>query len=184
MALHLHNTLTRTKELFEPLEPDQVGMYVCGPTVYDRIHIGNARPFVIFDVLYRLLKRRYRKVTYVRNITDVDDKINQRAGDLGVPIRELTQRTIGHFHDDVAAIGALPPDHEPRATDHIEAMVAMINGLIDKDHAYVTEGHVLFSVASMADYGRLSGRNRDEIDRKSTRLNSSHTDISRMPSSA
>jgi len=138
-------------------------MYVCGPTVYDRIHIGNARPFVIFDVLYRLLKRRYRKVTYVRNITDVDDKINQRAGELGVPIRELTERTVGYFHDDVAAIGALPPDHEPRATDHIEAMITMIGGLIEKKHAYVAEGHVLFSVGSTADYGRLSGRNRDEM---------------------
>ncbi len=163
MALHLHNTLTRKKELFEPIEPDQVGMYVCGPTVYDRIHIGNARPFVIFDVLYRLLKRRYRKVTYVRNITDVDDKINQRAGELGVPIRELTEQTVVHFHDDVAAIGALPPDHEPRATDHIEAMIALSKGLIEKNHAYVAEGHVLFNVRSMADYGRLSGRNRDEM---------------------
>ena len=163
MALHLHNTLSRKKELFEPLEADQVGMYVCGPTVYDRIHIGNARPFVIFDVLYRLLKRRYRKVTYVRNITDVDDKINQRAGELGVPIRELTEQTVAKFHDDVAAIGALPPDHEPRATDHVGAMIAMIGDLLEKQHAYVAEGHVLFSVPSMAEYGRLSGRNRDEM---------------------
>ncbi len=163
MPLHLHNTLSRQKELFEPLDPEQVGMYVCGPTVYDRIHIGNARPFVIFDVLYRLLKRRYRRVTYVRNITDVDDKINERAAELGVPIRELTERTVDQFHDDVAAIGVLPPDHEPRATDHIEAMIAMIGRLIEKHHAYVAEGHVVFSVQSMADYGRLSRRNREEL---------------------
>ena len=165
MTLQLHNTLTRTKEAFRPLDPAHVRMYVCGPTVYDDIHIGNARPLVVFDVLYRLLKHSYAqaKVTYVRNITDVDDKIIDRAAESGEAIDDLTRRTTERFHAAAAALGCLEPDVEPRATDHIAQMVAMIETLIDKGHAYEAAGEVLFSVPSMPDYGKLSGRNRDEM---------------------
>ena len=163
MALALYNTLTRRKEAFQPLNPDHVGMYVCGPTVYDRAHIGNARPVIVFDVLYRLLSRLYPKVTYVRNITDVDDKINQRAKDSGEPIEVITARTTRLFHDDIAELNALPPTIEPRATAHIAQMLDMIGRLIAKGHAYAAEGHVLFSVPSMSDYGKLSGRSMDEM---------------------
>ncbi len=162
MPLQLYNTATRRKEPFKPLKPDTVGMYVCGPTVYGRAHIGNARPVIVFDVLYRLLKRHYANVTYVRNITDVDDKIIAAARENGEPIAALTARTTQAFHDDMAALGALPPDAEPRATQHIAGMIAMTATLIDKGHAYEAEGHVLFDVTSMADYGKLSGRDRDE----------------------
>ncbi|MBR9972277.1 cysteine--tRNA ligase [Magnetospirillum sulfuroxidans] len=163
MALVLYNTLTRKKEAFTPLRPDHVGMYVCGPTVYDRAHIGNARPVIVFDVLYRLLSRLYPQVTYVRNITDVDDKINQRAKDSGEPIAVITARTTQMFHDDIAALNALPPTIEPRATAHIAQMIAMIEVLVAKGHAYAAEGHVLFEVGSMADYGQLSRRSMDEM---------------------
>ena len=165
MNLHLHNTYTRTKEAFEPIDPAAVRMYVCGPTVYDDIHIGNARPLVIFDVLARLLRHRYGKgaVTYARNITDVDDKIIDRALENGESIDVLTARTAANFHVAAAEIGCLPPDIEPRATDHIPQMIALIEDLIAKGHAYVAEGHVLFNVPSMPDYGKLSGRNRDEM---------------------
>ncbi len=163
MALVLYNTLTRRKEAFEPLNPDQVGMYVCGPTVYDRAHIGNARPVIVFDVLYRLLSRLYPQVTYVRNITDVDDKINQRAKDSGEPIDAITARTTKMFHEDIAELNALPPTIEPRATAHIAQMIAMIEALIAKGFAYEAEGHVLFSVPSMSDYGQLSRRSMDEM---------------------
>ena len=165
MTLQLHNTLTRTKEAFRPLDPAHVRMYVCGPTVYDDIHIGNARPLVVFDVLYRLLKHSYAqaKVTYVRNITDVDDKIIDRAAESGEAIDDLTRRTTERFHAAAAALGCLEPDVEPRATDHIAQMVAMIETLIEKGHAYQAAGEVLFSVPSMPDYGKLSGRNRDEM---------------------
>lgn len=163
MALVLYNTLTRRKEAFEPLKPDHVGMYVCGPTVYDRAHIGNARPVIVFDVLYRLLTRLYPAVTYVRNITDVDDKINQRAKDSGEPIEAITVRTTQMFHDDIAELNALPPTIEPRATAHIAQMIAIIESLLAKGHAYEAEGHVLFSVPSMADYGQLSNRSMDEM---------------------
>ncbi len=163
MPLVLYNTLTRKKEAFEPIRPDHVGMYVCGPTVYDRAHIGNARPVIVFDVLFRLLKRLYPSVTYVRNITDVDDKINARAKDSGEPIDAITARTTRMFHDDIAELNALPPTIEPRATAHIGQMVAMIEVLIAKGHAYVAEGHVLFSVPSMPDYGALSRRSMDEM---------------------
>jgi len=162
MPLQLYNTATRRKEPFTPLKPDTVGMYVCGPTVYDRAHIGNARPVIVFDVLYRLLKRHYGHVTYVRNITDVDDKIIAAARQNGEPIAALTERTTQAFHDDMAALGALPPDEEPRATQHIDGMIAMTATLIDKGHAYEADGHVLFDVTSMAEYGKLSGRDRDE----------------------
>ena len=163
MALALHNTLTREKESFEPLDPAHVRMYVCGPTVYDFAHIGNARPVVVFDVLYRLLTRLYPKVTYVRNITDVDDKIIQASHDTGEPIDAITKRFTEAFHADMAALGALPPDVEPRATAHIPQMLAMIETLIASGHAYAADGHVLFSVAAMADYGRLSRHSRDEL---------------------
>ncbi|WP_337997891.1 cysteine--tRNA ligase [Oleispirillum naphthae] len=163
MALCVYNTLTRSKDPFAPLDPGHVRMYVCGPTVYDRAHIGNARPVVVFDTLYRLLKRLYPRVTYARNITDVDDKINARAQESGRSIRDITEETAAWYHDDMAALNALPPDVEPRATEHIAEMIALIAVLIEKGHAYAAEGHVLFSVSSMADYGALSRRSRDEM---------------------
>jgi cysteinyl-tRNA synthetase len=165
VALVLYNTLTRRKEPFEPLDPNDVRMYVCGPTVYDLPHIGNARPVVAFDVLYRLLRALYGAdhVRYVRNITDVDDKINAAAKAQGVSIRALTERTAAEFRDDAAALLALPPDAEPRATEHVASMIAMIERLIAAGHAYEAERHVLFAVASMPDYGRLSGRSRAEM---------------------
>ncbi|MFA6020724.1 MAG: cysteine--tRNA ligase [Rhodospirillales bacterium] len=161
--LRLHNTLSKSKDVFVPLDPSHVRLYVCGPTVYDRAHIGNARPVIVFDVLVRLLRSLYPRVTYVRNITDVDDKINAKAKASGRPIGEITAETTKMFHQDMAALGALPPDIEPRATAHIAQMIAMIADLIDQGHAYEAEGHVLFHVASMADYGKLSGRSRDEM---------------------
>jgi len=164
MSLKLHNTLSRKKETFEPLDADKgVRMYVCGPTVYDVAHIGNARPVVVFDVLYRLLKSLYPKVTYVRNITDVDDKINARAAETGEDIRAITERTAAQFHADMAALNAVDPDVEPRATDHIAEMKAMISELIERGFAYEAEGHVLFSVAAWEYYGKLSGHDRDQI---------------------
>ena len=165
MPISLYNTLSRTKERFEPIDPGNVRMYVCGPTVYDYAHIGNARPVVVFDVLYRLLRHVHGEgcVTYVRNITDVDDKIIEAARVSGEPIEAITGRYSQVFRDDMAALGALPPDVEPRATDHIAEMIAMIGRLIDGEHAYAAEGHVLFSVATMADYGRLSRHGRDEL---------------------
>ncbi|WP_029009534.1 cysteine--tRNA ligase [Azospirillum halopraeferens] len=163
MPLDLYNTLTRRKERFEPLVADTVGMYVCGPTVYDTAHIGNARPVVVFDVLYRLLKRLYANVTYVRNITDVDDKIIDRSRESGEPIEALTERTARQYHADMGALNALRPDVEPRATHHIGEMIAMIARLIDLGHAYAADGHVLFSVPSMPEYGQLSRRSPDEL---------------------
>jgi len=163
MTIHLHNTLTRQKEIFAPIDPANIRMYVCGPTVYDFAHLGNARPVVVFDTLYRLLKRHYPKVTYVRNITDVDDKIMDKASESGESIDTITTRTTQAYHDDMAALNALPPDIEPRCTQHIPQMIAMIESLIAKKHAYVVEGHVLFNVPSMPDYGQLSRRSRDEL---------------------
>ncbi len=163
MTLRIHDTLRRGKVVFEPLDPNNVRFYVCGPTVYDFAHIGNARPVVVFDVLARLLRRLYPKVTYVRNITDVEDKINDRAKELGEDIRSLTERTAKQFHEDMAALGALPPDIEPRATDHVAEMIVMIEALIANGHAYEADGHVLFDVPSMPDYGRLSGHSREEL---------------------
>ena len=159
----LHNTLTRKREPLEPVRPGHVGMYVCGPTVYDFAHIGNARPIVVFDVLYRVLKRLYPSVTYVRNITDVDDKINEASRQSGEPIETITARTTKAFHEDIAALGALPPDVEPRATAHIAQMIALIATLIEAGNAYEADGHVLFHVPSSPRYGALSGRNRDEM---------------------
>ncbi len=165
MSLRLYNTLMRKKEEFVPLDPKNVRMYVCGPTVYDYAHIGNARPAIIFDVLFRLLRHLYGEahVTYVRNLTDVDDKINARAAKEGVPISEVTARTIRQYHEDVEALGVLPPNVEPKATEHIEGMIRMISTLIDRGHAYEAEGHVLFKVGSDSSYGCLSNRSRDEL---------------------
>ena len=163
MPLDLFNTLTRRKEHFEPQVAGKVGLYVCGPTVYDYAHIGNARPVVVFDVLYRLLKHLYPEVRYVRNITDVDDKIIDRASQSGEPIDSVTARTTEAYHQDMAALNALPPDIEPRATRHIAQMVRMIEKLIGQGNAYEADGHVLFSVPSMPDYGMLSRRSRDEL---------------------
>ncbi|MDH3336134.1 MAG: cysteine--tRNA ligase, partial [Rhodospirillaceae bacterium] len=165
MAIKLYNTLSRTKDKLQPLDSKNVRMYVCGPTVYDFAHIGNARPVVVFDVLARLLRHAYGAdhVTYVRNITDVDDKIINRAKETGEEISTITAKTEKAFHDDMAALGASPPDIEPRATEHIPEMIELIKTLIAKGHAYEAEGHVLFSVSSFAEYGKLSGRNRDEM---------------------
>jgi cysteinyl-tRNA synthetase len=164
MTLKLYNSLTRSTEEFVPIDPAHVRMYVCGPTVYDRAHIGNARPVVVFDVLFRLLQRHYGedKVTYARNITDVDDKIIDAAIANGEEIDALTQRTTAFFHADMAALNALPPTVEPRATAHIHDMIEMIADLIDSGNAYEAEGHVLFAVSTSADYGKLSGRSLDE----------------------
>jgi cysteinyl-tRNA synthetase len=162
MTLTFHNTLTRRKEAFQPIDPEHVRLYVCGPTVYDYPHIGNARPVVAFDVLYRLLRHVYPRVTYVRNITDIDDKINARAAEAGKTIREVTEVTAKDFQDNMTAIGALAPDHEPRATEHVGQMIEMTETLIAKGHAYAADGHVLFNVPSMEEYGQLSRRNRDE----------------------
>ena len=183
-GLKLHNTLTRTKDAFEPLDPANVRMYVCGPTVYDFAHIGNARPLIVFDVLFRLLRQLYGQphVTYVRNVTDVDDKINARAlahwtrlQPLTHEIRDLTDTTLAQFREDVAALGCLPPTHEPRATDHIVCddpalpeekrrdMVSIVARLVARGHAYVADGHVLFDVPSMPAYGALAHRPKDEM---------------------
>ncbi len=173
-TIRLHNTRTRKKDDFVPIDERKVRMYVCGPTVYDRAHLGNARPVVVFDVLYRLLRHEYgaEHVTYVRNFTDVDDKINARARemqatgdarDLNTIIRALTDETIGWYHADMDALGALRPDHEPRATEYIAQMISMIERLVAKDHAYAAEGHVLFDVRSYPAYGRLSGRSVDDM---------------------
>src|SRR5262245_10106031 len=171
MELKLYDTLTREKRPFTPLDPAHVRMYVCGPTVYDFAHIGNARPVIVFDVLFRLLRRLYGAdhVTYVRNITDVDDKINARAAEeypdlpLNAAIRRVTETTDKQFHEDVAALGCLPPTVEPRATEHIDAMKTLIERLVASGHAYVAGQHVLFSVPSMSDYGKLSKRPLDEL---------------------
>ena len=165
MTIRIYNTLAREKQDLEPVTPGRVGMYVCGPTVYDYAHIGNARPVIVFDVLYRLLRHEFGagNVKYVRNITDVDDKIIAAADESGEEIASITARTTEAFHADVAALGALPPDEEPRATGHIPEMIALIEDLIAKDHAYEADGHVLFDVSSMAGYGRLSRHSQDEL---------------------
>ncbi len=160
--LNFFNTLTRRKEVFEPLDPAHIQMYVCGPTVYDLAHIGNARPVIVFDILYRLLQRIYPKVTYVSNITDIDDKINARAKDSGEDIFSLTTRTAKQYNADMAALGALTPDHQPRATDHIAEMIQLIERLLERDCAYVADGHVLFHVPGKDGYGRLSGNTRED----------------------
>ncbi|MBL1434640.1 MAG: cysteine--tRNA ligase [Rhodobacteraceae bacterium] len=163
--IKLYNTKTRRKETFVPIDLENVRMYVCGPTVYDRAHLGNARPVVVFDVLYRLLRHVYGEghVTYVRNFTDVDDKINAKAAETGRDIRDITDETIGWFLEDMDALGALRPDHAPRATEYIEPMVTMISELIRRGNAYESEGHVLFDVNSYDAYGALSGRKLEDM---------------------
>ena len=173
-TIKLHNTKTRKREEFTPIDPENVRMYLCGPTVYDRAHLGNARPVIVFDVLNRLLRHVHGEdhVTYVRNFTDVDDRINETAqnrkaagaqGTLEELIRQRSDETIQWYHDDMDAVGAMRPDHEPRATEYIGPMVAMIADLIAKDHAYAAEGHVLFAVDSYKQYGALSGRSVDDM---------------------
>jgi cysteinyl-tRNA synthetase len=163
MPISLYNTLSRRTEAFAPLDPQRVTMYLCGPTVYNYIHIGNARPPVVFDVLVRLLRRHYPHVVYARNITDVDDKINNAAHEQGVDIGAITDRFAQAYRDDMAGLGVAPPDIEPHATAHIPQIIQMIQTLIQGGHAYAAEGHVLFDVGSFAEYGRLSGRDPDEL---------------------
>jgi cysteinyl-tRNA synthetase len=166
MALHLYNSLTRRIDPFAPQDPGRPTMYVCGPTVYNYVHIGNARGPVVFGVLAALLRRRYGALAYARNITDVDDKINAAAAEAGVPISTITDRYAAAYREDMAALGvsgAFAPDVEPAATAHIAEMIAMIQRLIDQGHAYVEQGHVLFSVASFPEYGKLSRRDREEM---------------------
>ncbi len=161
--LTLHNTATRRREAFTPIDPDHVRLYVCGPTVYDLAHIGNARGMVVFDVLVRLLRHLYPRVTYVRNVTDVDDKINARAAETGEGIDAVTARTAAQFDADMAALGNATPDIEPRATAHVAEMIVLIERLIASGHAYAAQGHALFAVDNFAQYGALSGRSPDEL---------------------
>ena len=165
MTLHLHDTLARKKRPFEPRDPNRVTLYVCGPTVYDFAHIGNARPPVVFDVLFRLLRRRYGEgaVIYARNVTDVDDKINAKAAKEGVPIGEITARYEAAYLEDMAALNVLPPTLAPHVTAHMDAIIGQIGAIVDKGCAYAAEGHVLFDVAAYENYGRLSGRDLDEM---------------------
>ena len=163
MGLMIVDSASRKKVRFEPIDSNHVRLYVCGPTVYDRAHIGNARPVVVFDILFRLLQTQYPRVTYCRNITDLDDKINQRAKESGVPIDVITMETIKYYHDDMAALGALEPTMEPRATGHIQEMIDMISVLIDRGHAYAAAGHVLFHVASWPEYGDFANRSPKEL---------------------
>ena len=164
-TIRLNNTKTRKREEFVPIDPANVRLYLCGPTVYDRAHLGNSRNVLLFDVLFRLMKEVYGEdhVTYVRNFTDVEDKINARAAETGREIGDITAETIGWYHDDMDALGAQRPTHEPRATDHIPHMIAMIENLIAKGHAYTAEGHALFAVESYPEYGALSGRSVDDM---------------------
>ncbi|MGQ0699565.1 MAG: cysteine--tRNA ligase [Panacagrimonas sp.] len=161
--MQLHNTLTGRKETFVPLAPDRVTMYVCGPTVYSYAHIGNARPAVVFDVLSRLLRRRYTEVVYARNITDIDDKINKAAVEQNVDIGVIAQRFASAYHEDLAGVGVALPDFEPRVTQHLPQIIDMIVRLIASNHAYAAEGHVLFHTPSFADYGKLSKRDSQAL---------------------
>jgi len=163
MPISLHNSLTRRTEIFIPLDPDRVTMYLCGPTVYNYVHIGNARGPVVFDVLVRLMRRHYPNVVYARNITDVDDKINAAAQERGVGIESITSRYAQAYREDMAALGIAPPDIEPHATAHIPQIITMIERLIASGHAYAAEGHVLFEVESYRAYGELSGRDPEEL---------------------
>jgi cysteinyl-tRNA synthetase len=163
MALRLYNSLSRRVETFAPIDPERVTMYLCGPTVYSYVHIGNARGPVVFDVLARLLRRKYPRLVYARNITDVDDKINAAALEAHVPITAITDKYAAIYREDMARLGVAPPDVEPMATQHIAAIVSMCESLIASGHAYAAEGHVLFDVARFADYGKLSGRSTDEL---------------------
>ena len=161
--MKLYNTESKTKSEFKPIDPHHVSMYVCGPTVYGYAHIGNARPPVVFDILARVLRAHYPQVTYVRNITDIDDKINKKAAEEGVEISVITERYTKAYHDDLSALGVLPPDIEPKVTEHIAEIHSEIQSLIDRGHAYEAEGHVLFSVSSYDGYGELSKRDPEEL---------------------
>ncbi|MGV6889240.1 cysteine--tRNA ligase [Rhodophyticola sp. SM2404] len=163
--IRLRNSMTRKVEPFEPIDRENIRLYLCGPTVYDRAHLGNARPSIMFDVLFRLLSHEFGAdhVTYVRNFTDIDDKINARSAASGRSIGEITDETIGWYHEDMDALGILRPTHEPRATQYISQMIEMIEGLIASGHAYAAEGHALFAVDSYSDYGKLSGRSVDDM---------------------
>ncbi len=163
LPIHLFNTLSRKEEILKTIEPDHLKIYVCGPTVYDRPHLGNARSVVIYDLFFRLFKNIFPRVTYVRNITDVDDKINAAAKERGISIQELTKKNTDFFYADIDALNVLRPTFEPRATDHIPEMIAMIQTLIAKNHAYENRGHVLFDVESYKNYGALSNRHLDEM---------------------
>jgi len=165
MTLHLYDTFSKSKRLFEPIDPANVRMYVCGPTVYDYPHVGNARPVIVFDILFRILQHIYgeKKVTYVRNITDVDDKIIATAKENNEKVMDLTERTISYFHDDSNYVGTLSPTVEPKATDHISEMIDIIEILIQKKLAYESEGNVLFSTRKFNDYGKLSGKNLEDL---------------------
>ena len=163
MPIQIYNTLARDKQVFEPLDPGRVTLYVCGPTVYNYAHVGNARPAVIFDLLRQVLELFYPKVVYARNITDVDDKINTAAAERGVPIDEISARFTAAYLEDMQRLGVRLPDVQPRATEHIQQMILMIRRLIDCGHAYVAEGHVLFAIDSYADYGTLSRRDMREM---------------------
>ena len=163
MSLKLHNTFSGQKEIFKPLQADRVRMYVCGPTVYNRVHIGNARPVVVFDTLYRVLKTQFSDVIYARNITDIDDKIMKAAAENGEEISALSARYAQAYFEDMAALNNLEPDVIPYATQHLPEMIAMIERLLEKGHAYAAEGHVLFAVESMEDYGKLSKRSLDDM---------------------
>lgn len=162
-AMRLYNSLTRSKTDFVPQDPEHVTMYVCGPTVYSFAHIGNARPAVVFDVLARLLRHDYPKLTYARNITDIDDKINAAAAKAGVEIGEIARTYTQAYYDDLEALGVQPPDVTPHVTEHVDDIISMIEQLIAADHAYAAEGHVLFNVPSYPDYGKLSNRDRREM---------------------
>jgi len=164
VSIRIYNTLSRRKEVFEPQDPGRVTLYACGPTVYNYAHIGNARPAVVFDLLCRVLERHYPKVVYVRNITDVDDKINAAAAEQQVSIDVIAERFVAAYHEDMAALGVGQPTIEPRATQHIPEMIQMIQRLVDTGHAYEADGHVLFSIGSFPDYGALSGRDKDELE--------------------
>ena len=161
--MYFHNTLSGKRTEFKPIDPKNVRMYVCGPTVYDRIHIGNARPIIVYDVLFRLLKYKYPNVTYVRNITDIDDKIINKAKQSKIAINDLTAQTIDHFHNDAKSLGSLLPTHEPKATDFVNQMIEMITKLIEKGHAYVEQDHVLFDTTTAPKYGELSKRSIDDM---------------------
>jgi len=163
MNLKIYNTLSKEKELFVPLNPNSIKMYVCGPTVYSYAHIGNARPAVVFDVLYRVLKKIYPEVVYVRNITDVDDKINEAAKKMNEPISTITEKYTDIYHQDMENLFVLSPVHEPRVTDNINQIISMIQKILDNNNAYINEEHVLFDVTSFKKYGALSNRDKDEM---------------------
>jgi cysteinyl-tRNA synthetase len=163
MNLKIYNTLSNQKETFYPIDQQSIKMYVCGPTVYNYAHIGNARPAVIFDVLYRLLMDIYPEVIYVRNITDVDDKINDAAKKLNEPISTITKKYTDIYHQDMKSLGVLSPNHEPRVTDNIKQIISMIQKILDNKKAYINDSHVLFDVTSFDQYGKLSNRDKDEM---------------------